>query len=195
MAARRVAARRHASSSIGNTSEIGERIRAAPLGSSAPCRCIAQDKRPSAPRRRPGRRLCDDWQFRRHGVVVDVAERHGTSRKRLAANHPLPIVTERFGTIRLPDGIVHWRRRSRTSKARSRMVVLRSSDGYSRMPLGRRRVRRAVRPSRHDNRFACDFLAEQARQDELPQDMDILAKLASALSYDNAKQLITETLR
>ena len=50
---------------------------------------------------------------------------------------------------------------------------------------------------RHDyfRRVLCDFLAEQARQDELPLDMDILAKLASALSYDNAKQLITETLR
>ena len=50
---------------------------------------------------------------------------------------------------------------------------------------------------RHDyfRRVLCDFLAEQARQDELPQDMDILAKLASALSYDNAKQLITETFR
>ena len=50
---------------------------------------------------------------------------------------------------------------------------------------------------RHDyfRRVLCDFLAEQARQDELPRDMDILAKLASALSYGNAKQLITETLR
>ena len=50
---------------------------------------------------------------------------------------------------------------------------------------------------RHDyfRRVLCDFLAEQARKDELPRDMDILAKLASALSYDNAKQLITETLR
>ena len=50
---------------------------------------------------------------------------------------------------------------------------------------------------RHDyfRRVMCDFLAEQARQDELPQDMEILAKLASALSYGNAKQLITETFR
>ena len=50
---------------------------------------------------------------------------------------------------------------------------------------------------RHDyfRRVLCDFLAEQARADELPQDMDILAKLASALSYGNAKQLITETFR
>ena len=50
---------------------------------------------------------------------------------------------------------------------------------------------------RHDyfRHVLCDFLAEQARQDELPRNMDILVKLASALSYDNAKQLITETLR
>ena len=50
---------------------------------------------------------------------------------------------------------------------------------------------------RHDyfRRVLCDFLAEQAQQDELPRDMEILKKLASALSYDNAKQLITETIR
>ncbi len=50
---------------------------------------------------------------------------------------------------------------------------------------------------RHDyfRRVLCDFLAEQAQQDELPRDMEILTKLASALSYNNAKQLITETIR
>ena len=50
---------------------------------------------------------------------------------------------------------------------------------------------------RHDyfRRVMCDFLAEQAQQDELPRNMEILAKLALALSYGNAKQLITETFR
>ncbi|MBR5025996.1 MAG: glucuronate isomerase, partial [Victivallales bacterium] len=47
---------------------------------------------------------------------------------------------------------------------------------------------------RHDyyRRVMCDFLAEQAQADELPRDMEILKQLASALAYDNAKQLVTE---
>ena len=47
---------------------------------------------------------------------------------------------------------------------------------------------------RHDyyRRVMCDFLAEQAQADELPRDMEILKNLASALAYDNAKQLVTE---
>ncbi len=50
---------------------------------------------------------------------------------------------------------------------------------------------------RHDyfRRVLCDFLAEQAQQDELPRYIVTLAKLAYALSYGNAKQLITETIR
>ena len=50
---------------------------------------------------------------------------------------------------------------------------------------------------RHDyfRRVLCDFLTEQARQDELPRDIVILAKLAYALSYGNAKQLITEMIK
>ena len=47
---------------------------------------------------------------------------------------------------------------------------------------------------RHDyyRRVMCDFLAEQAQTDELPRDMEILKQLASALAYNNAKQLVTE---
>ena len=47
---------------------------------------------------------------------------------------------------------------------------------------------------RHDyyRRVMCDFLAEQAQADELPRDMEMLKQLASALAYDNAKQLVTE---
>ncbi len=47
---------------------------------------------------------------------------------------------------------------------------------------------------RHDyyRRVMCDFLAEQAQADELPRNMEILKGLASALAYDNAKQLVME---
>ena len=47
---------------------------------------------------------------------------------------------------------------------------------------------------RHDyyRRVMCDFLVEQAQADELPRDMKILKELATALAYDNAKQLVTE---
>lgn len=47
---------------------------------------------------------------------------------------------------------------------------------------------------RHDyyRRVMCDFLAKQARNDELPRDMEILKGLATALAYGNAKRLVTE---
>ena len=48
---------------------------------------------------------------------------------------------------------------------------------------------------RHDyyRRVMCDFLAEQAAAEELPHDEKILADLAEALAYGNAKEMIKET--